>query len=79
MVSDALVILLQRRRDDGICYGKVFSEQQKNSILKVIKKNFEHSVWSNPALEPVFKTRENQHLEKELTERGLDFKYLMDP
>lgn len=79
MIADALRILLRKRKDEGICYGEVFTEERKVIIQKVVKRNFEHPAWSNPAMEPEFKTRDNLYLERKLKENGLDWNYLMEP
>lgn len=77
MIADAIRLVLRKRKDDGICYGELFTEKQKQDIQKVIKRNFEHAVWSNPSID--FKTRDITLLEKELEKNGLDWKYLMEP
>ena len=77
LLADASRIVLQRRGDDGVCYGPRFVPLEKARIRRMVQSLFQHPFWQDLDLDRAFRQKDRLSIEKSQQKWGLNHSHLL--
>ncbi len=77
LLASAMGILLYRKPEDGICYGKIFSRREKGQITQLVKKLFDHPFWQDTEVDKAVRSDDQESIKTHLKRWGLNHLYLL--